>query len=76
MSTLTPEVIAQLAEHLENAELNRQDVTKITDDYPDMDFEDAYDIQWEIRRRKEARDGADGGGTALLWFSGGLLQLP
>ena len=55
MSTLSPEVIAQLAEHLENAELNRQDVTKITDDYPDMDFEDAYDIQWQIRRRKEAR---------------------
>lgn len=55
MSTLSPDVIAQLAEHLENAELNAQDVTKITDDYPDMDFEDAYDIQWEIRRRKEAR---------------------
>jgi 2-oxo-3-hexenedioate decarboxylase len=55
MSTLSPDVIVQLAEHLENAELNAQDVTKITDDYPDMDFEDAYDIQWEIRRRKEAR---------------------
>ena len=55
MSTLSPEVIAQLAEHLENAELNAQDVTKITDDYPDMDFQDAYDIQWEIRRRKESR---------------------
>ncbi len=55
MSTLSPETIAQLAEHLENAELNAQDVTKITDDYPQMDFEDAYDIQWEIRRRKEAR---------------------
>lgn len=55
MSTLSPETVAQLAEHLENAELNAQDVTKITDDYPDMDFEDAYDIQWEIRRRKEAR---------------------
>jgi 2-oxo-3-hexenedioate decarboxylase len=55
MSTLTPDVIAQLAEHLENAELNAQDVTKITDDYPDMDFQDAYDIQWEIRRRKETR---------------------
>ena len=55
MSTLSPEVIAQLAEHLENAELNAKDVTKITDDYPDMDFQDAYDIQWEIRRRKESR---------------------
>jgi len=55
MSTLTPEIVAQLAEHLESAELEARDVTKITDDYPEMDFEDAYDIQWEIRRRKEAR---------------------
>ncbi len=55
MSTLSKETIEKLAEHLENAELQAHDVTKITDDYPDMDFEDAYDIQWEIRRRKEAR---------------------
>lgn len=55
MSTLSRSTIAQLAEHLENAELQAHDVKKITDDYPDMDWEDAYDIQWEIRRRKEAR---------------------
>ena len=55
MSTLSKEQIERLAVHLENAELQAQDVTKITDDYPDMDFEDAYNIQWEIRRRKEAR---------------------
>ena len=55
MSTLSPETIAKLAEHLENAELHAHDVTKITDDYPEMDFEDAYNIQWEIRRRKEER---------------------
>lgn len=55
MSTLSPEVTAQLAEHLENAELKAYDVTKITDDYPDMDYEDAFNIQWEIRRRKVAR---------------------
>lgn len=47
--------IEKLAEHVENAELNASDITKITDDYPDMDFEDAYAIQYEIRRRKEAR---------------------
>jgi len=47
--------IAKLAEHLENAELRARDVTKITDDYPDMDWDDAYAIQYEIRRRKEAR---------------------
>lgn len=55
MSTLSKEQIAQLAEHLETAELQAYEVTKITDDYPDMDFEDAFDIQWEIRRRKESR---------------------
>lgn len=47
--------IAALAEHLENAELQAFDVTKITDDHPGMDWDDAYAIQDEIRRRKEAR---------------------
>ena len=47
--------VKNLARHLEEAELNARAVTKITDDYPDMDWKDAYDIQWEIRRRKRAR---------------------
>jgi 2-oxo-3-hexenedioate decarboxylase len=47
--------IAKLAEHLENCELGARDTTKITDDYPDMDWDDAYAIQDEIRRRKIAR---------------------
>ena len=55
MSKLTDKDIKKLAKHLESAELEARDVTKITDDYPDLDFEDAYDIQWEIRRRKESR---------------------
>lgn len=53
--TLDKHTIAGLAEHLEAAELNARDVTKITDDHPDMDWEDAYAIQDELRRRKEAR---------------------
>ena len=53
--SLDQQTIENLAEHLENAELNAQEVTKITEDYPDMDWKDAYDIQWEIRRRKQAR---------------------
>ncbi|WP_434119643.1 2-oxo-3-hexenedioate decarboxylase [Pseudomonas fortuita] len=52
---LTTATIEQLAEHLENAELKREAVAKITDAYPDMDWEDAYAIQDAIRRRKEAR---------------------
>lgn len=55
MSQLSRQDIEKLAEHLENAELQAHDVVKITDDYPQMDYEDAFDIQWEIRRRKEER---------------------
>jgi len=68
MSTLSPDTVAELAEHLENAELQAFDVTKITDDYPDMDWEDSYDIQWEIRRRKQAR------GTKLAGLKMGLTS--
>lgn len=53
--SLDQKTIESLAEHLENAELNAQDVVKITDEYPDLDWKDAYDIQWEIRRRKISR---------------------
>lgn len=53
--SLDQKTIESLAEHLENAELEAKDVIKITDDYPDLDWKDAYDIQWEIRRRKESR---------------------
>jgi len=53
--TLDQETIEKLAEHLENAELQAYEVTKITDDYPDMTFTDATDVQWEIRRRKMSR---------------------
>ena len=52
---LNPQTIAGLAEHLESAELNARDVTKITDEHPEMDWDDAYAIQDLIRRRKEAR---------------------
>ncbi len=52
---LDTRTIEQLAGHLEQAELEAKAVTKITDQYPDMDFDDAYAIQWAIRRRKESR---------------------
>ncbi len=44
-----------LAEHLENAELERREVAKITDDHPGLDWDDAYAIQDAIRARKQAR---------------------
>lgn len=68
MGNLTKVQVEALAEHLENAELNALEVTKITDDYPDMTFSDAEDIQWEIRRRKEAR------GTKIVGMKMGLTS--
>jgi 2-oxo-3-hexenedioate decarboxylase len=52
---LTQSQVEELAIHLENAELQAYEVIKITDDFPNMTYQDAFDIQWEIRRRKEAR---------------------
>ena len=52
MSTLNQTQVAELAEYLETCELDAKEATKITDRYPDMDFEDAYDIQYAIRQRK------------------------
>lgn len=50
--TLDDKTVVALAEQLEKAELNRAPITKITDEYPDLDWDDAYAIQDEIRRRK------------------------
>lgn len=68
MGNLTQHQVAALAEHLENAELEAYEVTKISDDYPDMTYQDAFDIQWEIRRRKEAR------GTNIVGMKMGLTS--
>jgi 2-oxo-3-hexenedioate decarboxylase len=60
--------IAPLAERLENCELQAQDTTKITDDHPDMDWDDAYAIQDEVRRRKVAR------GSRIVGLKAGLTS--
>jgi len=52
---LNREQIEAAANHLEKAELDACEITKLTEDYPYMSFQDAFDIQWEIRRRKESR---------------------
>ena len=43
--TLAQVDIEKLAEHLEKAELDAYEVTKITDDYPEMTMSEATDIQ-------------------------------
>jgi len=60
--------VARLAEHLENAELTRTAVPKVTDDHPDMDWEDAYAVQYAIRARKLER------GTRLAGLKMGLTS--
>jgi 2-oxo-3-hexenedioate decarboxylase len=52
---LDNQTINALADRLEGCQLTQQDTPKITDDHPDMDWDDAYAIQDEIRRRKLAR---------------------
>lgn len=60
--------VARLAEHLETCELQARDTPKITDEYPDMDWDDAYAIQDEIRRRKLAR------GARIVGLKAGLTS--
>ena len=73
--TLDQATIAKLAEHLENAELQVHDVTKITDDYPNMDWDDAYAIQDEIKRRKLARGNKIAGLKAGLTSRAKMKQM-
>ncbi len=68
MGNLSKQQVEYLAKHLEDAELQAHDVTNITDDYPDMTCDDAFDIQWEIRHRKEAR------GTKIVGMKMGLTS--
>lgn len=65
---LDQNTIHSLAEHLESCELQAHDTPKITDEYPQMDWDDAYAIQDEIRRRKIAR------GCRIVGFKAGLTS--
>jgi len=65
---LTPETIARLAEHLETCQLQVRDTPKITDDHPDMDWDDAYAIQDVILQRKLAR------GARVVGLKAGLTS--
>jgi hypothetical protein len=50
--TLDKTTIAALAARLEAAEHQRAPLTKITDEYPGLDWDDAYAIQDAIRASK------------------------
>jgi 2-oxo-3-hexenedioate decarboxylase len=65
---LDAKTIAGLAEHLETCQLQARDTVKITDEHPDMDWDDAYAIQAEILRRKRSR------GLRLAGLKAGLTS--
>ena len=65
---LTPDTIAQLAEHLDNCQRNAQDTPKITDTHPDMDWDDAYAIQDAILARHLGR------GARVIGLKAGLTS--
>lgn len=65
---LDKSTIERLADHLETCELKARDTLKITDEYPEMDWDDAYAIQDEIKRRKIAR------GARIIGLKAGLTS--
>lgn len=65
---LDQDTIAKLAAHLEACELEAKDTHKVTDDYPGMDWDDAYAIQEAVKQRKIAR------GTKIVGLKAGLTS--
>jgi 2-oxo-3-hexenedioate decarboxylase len=60
---LAAETVAELAAFLDKAEMERREVTKITDRYPEMDWDDAYAIQRGASARASRRAGSPWRGT-------------
>ncbi len=65
---LDDKILDQLAAHLENCQLKQQDTLKITDDHPDMSWDDAYAIQDRILAAKLAR------GSRVAGYKAGLTS--
>jgi 2-oxo-3-hexenedioate decarboxylase len=60
--------VNELARYLEQAEMSRSPVAKVTELEPNLDWLDAYDIQWALRRQKLER------GTRLAGLKMGLTS--
>jgi len=52
---LTQATIQALAVKLDEAETQRREIVKITDDHPDMDWDDAYAVQDALKAIKQSR---------------------
>jgi len=53
--TIDQRTLARLAKELDEAELERRAIAQVTDEHPRMALAEAYSVQAELRRRKEAR---------------------
>lgn len=62
------EQIESLARLLDDCAAGARDTTKITDDHPQMDWEDAYAVQDALRQRQLAR------GARLVGYKAGLTS--
>ena len=67
--SLTHEETAMLAERVDAAALSRTPIAKLTNEFPEMDWEDAYAIQLKLKDRVEAR-----GQDCSLLFKAGLTS--
>jgi 2-oxo-3-hexenedioate decarboxylase len=55
--TITKDIEQEIVEYLYGAEKEQREVVKVTDQYPNLTFEDAYSIQEKLIQRRES-DGA------------------
>lgn len=66
--SLSNDQIAALAQRLDDCAVNAHDTLKITDDYPDMDWEDAYAVQNALRDLQLGR------GARIVGYKAGLTS--
>ncbi len=66
--SLAHSTVAALAQRLDECALRARDTTKITDEHPDMDWDDAYGVQDALRARQLAR------GARLVGYKAGLTS--
>ena len=67
--SLTNQDIEALAERVDTAALSRAPIAKLTNEFPGMDWEDAYAIQQKLKERVEGR-----GQDCSLLFKAGLTS--
>lgn len=65
---LAEATVKQLAKHLDLCQQQVQDTTKITDDHPNMSWDDAYAVQDNLLQRKLR------GGARLVGYKAGLTS--